>query len=138
MLSSFLVWTLQYLKKKIAPEKLKKPPSKVAEKNSNWFFPYCPELSNGPNRKKSCSKMWLIDQLTLRFWVGNLPPPGSDSHDYLFLSSITIKTNLVIGLFSILGMDVMVWLIEEEKLTPVVDQTMYSSLFPMCIRLVLS
>ena len=65
-------------------------------------------------------------------------PPGSDSHDYLFLSSITIKTNLVIGLFSILGMDVLIWLIEEEKLTSMVDQTMYSSLFSMCIQLVLS
>ena len=32
-----------------------KPPSKVANKKSNWFS-YCPELP------KVCSKMWLIDR----------------------------------------------------------------------------
>ena len=47
-------------KKKICPQKLKKPPSKVAQKNSNpLFFPYCPELPKRPKRPK----MWLIDQL---------------------------------------------------------------------------
>ena len=45
----------------------------------------------------------------------------------------TIKTNLDIGLVSILGMDLMIWLIYEE-LTPMVD----SGLFLMCIRVVLS
>ena len=53
-------------KKKIffAHKKLKKPPSKVAQKNSNpLFFPYCPELPKRPKQKNSCSKMWLIDQL---------------------------------------------------------------------------
>jgi hypothetical protein len=41
-------------------EKLKKPPSKVAQKNSNPFFSLLPEL---PKQKKLCSKIWLIDQL---------------------------------------------------------------------------
>ena len=38
-------------------KKLKKPPSKVAQKNSNPIF------SLRPKEKNSCSKMWLIDQL---------------------------------------------------------------------------
>ena len=46
------------------PQKVEKPPSKVAQKNSNpLFFPYCPELPNRPKQKNSCSKLWLIDQL---------------------------------------------------------------------------
>ena len=60
------MWTLQYF----AHKKLKKPPSKVAQKNSNpLFFPYCPELPKRPKQKNSCSKLWLIDQLyiELRF-----------------------------------------------------------------------
>ena len=47
-----------------AHKKLKKPPSKVAQKNSNpLFFPYCPEL---PKQKNLCSKMWPIDQLYIK------------------------------------------------------------------------
>ena len=50
-----------------AHKKLKKPPSKVAQKNSNpLFFPYCPELPKRPKQKNSCSKVWLIDQLYLK------------------------------------------------------------------------
>ena len=41
-LTLYLVRTLQYFKKNIAHKKLKKPLSKVAQKNSNpLFFPYC-------------------------------------------------------------------------------------------------
>ena len=51
-------------KKKIAHKKLKKLPSKVAQKNSNpLFFPNCPELPKLPKQKNSCFKLWLIDQL---------------------------------------------------------------------------
>ena len=54
---------LKNLKKKMfALKKLKKPPSKVAQKNSNpLFFPYCPELPKRPKQKNFCSKMWVID-----------------------------------------------------------------------------
>ena len=50
-------------KKKIMNE-LKKPPSKVAQKNSNpLFFPLLPAQPKWPKKKNSCSKMWPIDQL---------------------------------------------------------------------------
>ena len=50
--------------KNFVHKKLKKPPSKVAQKNSNpLFFPYCPELPKRPKQKNLCSKMWLIDEL---------------------------------------------------------------------------
>ena len=43
---------------------LKKPPSKVAQKNSNPLFsPYCQYSPNGPKQTNSCFKMWPIDQL---------------------------------------------------------------------------
>ena len=43
-----------------AHEKLKKPPSKVAQKNSNpLFFPYCPDCPNGPNRRIQVPKFGL-------------------------------------------------------------------------------
>ena len=58
-----------FLKKSLfffAHKKLKKPPSKVAQKNSNpLFFPYCPELPKRPKQKNLCSKMWPIDQLCI-------------------------------------------------------------------------
>ena len=63
------MWTLSTMFSKknsffFALKKLKKPPSKVAQKNSNpHFFPYCPELPKQPKQKNLCSKMWLIDQL---------------------------------------------------------------------------
>ena len=65
-----------FSKKKLnffAHKKLKKPPSNVAQKNSNpLFFPYCPELPKWPKQKNSCSKLWLIDQ-----WYIELgPQPG--------------------------------------------------------------
>ena len=45
-------------------KKLKKTPSKVAQKNSNpLFFPYCPELPKRPKQKNSCSKLWFREQL---------------------------------------------------------------------------
>ena len=48
------------------PQKVEKPPSKVAQKNSKpLFFHYCPELPKRPKQKYSCSKLWLIDQLYL-------------------------------------------------------------------------
>ena len=34
-----------------AHKKLKKPPSKLAQKNLNPLFSYCPDCPNGPNRK---------------------------------------------------------------------------------------
>ena len=46
-----------------AHKKLKKTPSKVAQKNSNPFFFLLPELPKGLKQKDLCSKMWLIDQL---------------------------------------------------------------------------
>ena len=43
-------------------KKLKKPPSKAAQKNSNPLFsPYCPELPKRPKQKNSFFKMWFID-----------------------------------------------------------------------------
>jgi hypothetical protein len=50
----------QLKQKKIAHEKLKKPPSKVAQKNSNLlFFPYCQHSPNGPNRRIHVPKCGL-------------------------------------------------------------------------------
>ena len=41
-------------------KKLKKPPSKVAQKNSNpLFFPYCLSCPNGPNRRIHVPKCGL-------------------------------------------------------------------------------
>jgi hypothetical protein len=53
------------IKKQVAlkKRKLKKTPSKVAQKYS-IFLLYCPEL---PKQKNSCSKMWLIDLMNLIF-----------------------------------------------------------------------
>ena len=42
---------------------MKKPPSKVAQKNSNPLFPLLPAQPKWPKQKNSCSKMWPIDQL---------------------------------------------------------------------------
>ena len=58
-----------------AREKLKKPPSKNAQKNLNpLFFRYYSELPKQPKQpkqKNSCSKMWLIDQLYIELgWKG--------------------------------------------------------------------
>ena len=66
-----------------AHKKLKKPPSKVAQKNSNPLFsPYCLELPKRPKRKNSCSKMWLIDQLYIE--LGFVPyEPGYALNDLL-------------------------------------------------------
>jgi hypothetical protein len=55
---------LQYLKKNLRIvfdfKKLKKPPSKVAQKNSNpLFFSYCPDCPNGPNRRIHVSNCGL-------------------------------------------------------------------------------
>ena len=51
-----------FFKKKIALRKLKKPPSKVAQTNSNLlFFPYCLSCPSCPNR--IIHAMWPIDQL---------------------------------------------------------------------------
>ena len=63
--------TLQSFQKRFklffAHKKLKKTPSKVAQKNSNpLFFPYCPELHKWPKQKNSCSKLCLIDQLHIK------------------------------------------------------------------------
>ena len=47
-----------------ALKKLKKTPSKVAQKNSNpLFFSLLPAQPKQPKQKNSCSKMWPIDQL---------------------------------------------------------------------------
>ena len=55
---------LKKIKKNFDHKKLKKPPSKVAQKISNPLsFPYCPEVPKQPKQKNSCSKMWPIDQL---------------------------------------------------------------------------
>ena len=46
-----------------AHKKLKKPPSKVAQKTSNpLFFPlrkYCPELPKWPKQKNLCSQLYI-------------------------------------------------------------------------------
>ena len=59
------MWKLStmFSKKKFiffAFKKLKKTPSKVAQKNSNPLFSLLPAQ---PKQKNSCSKMWPIDQL---------------------------------------------------------------------------
>ena len=47
-----------------AHKKLKKPPSKVAQKNSNpLVFSLLPAQPKWPKQKNSRSKMWPIDQL---------------------------------------------------------------------------
>ena len=43
-----------------AHKNLKKPPSKVAQKNSNPF-PYCPDCPNGPNRRIPVPKCGLLN-----------------------------------------------------------------------------
>ena len=51
-----------------ALKKLKKPPSKVAQNNSNPLFaPYCLKR---PKQKNSSSKMWPIEKLYIeqRIW----------------------------------------------------------------------
>ena len=53
-----------------ALKKLKKTPSKVAQKYSTCFLHYCPELLKQPKQKNSCTKMWLIDQLYLKLGLG--------------------------------------------------------------------
>jgi hypothetical protein len=73
-LCNFLVRTLQYFQKDLkfffAHKKLKKPPTKVAQKNKkSTFFPYYPELPKQPKQKNSCSKMWLIDQLYIELYL---------------------------------------------------------------------
>jgi hypothetical protein len=54
------------------PQKVeKKPPSKVAQKNSNpLFFSLMPELPKRPKQKNSCSKMWLMDQPYIKLGFG--------------------------------------------------------------------
>ena len=47
-----------------AHKKLKKPPSKVTQKNSNpLFFPLLPAQPKWPKQKNPCFKMWPMDQL---------------------------------------------------------------------------
>ena len=81
---------LQYLKKNyfFAHKKLKKPPSKVAQKYSFFFLHYCPELPKWPKQKNSCSKMWLIDQLYIKLATPDDLRPnfcfGSSSDDSFF------------------------------------------------------
>ena len=61
-----------FLKKKkfFALKKLKKPPSKVAQKNSNpLLFPLLPAQPKWPKQKNSCSKMWPIDQLYIELGI---------------------------------------------------------------------
>ena len=60
MLCNFLVRKLQYCKKH--PQKLRKKPQ-------FHLFLYCPELSKRPKQKKSCSKLWLIDQLYMELEI---------------------------------------------------------------------
>ena len=48
-----------------------KPPSKVAQKNSNLLFSLLPAEPKWPKQKNSCSKMWLIHQLYIE--LGFLP-----------------------------------------------------------------
>ena len=44
-----------------ALNKLKKPPSKVAQNSSNpLFFPYCPDCPNSPKRRNSVPKCGLL------------------------------------------------------------------------------
>ena len=58
-------------------KKLKKPPSKVAQKNSNpLFFPCCPELPKWPKQKNSWSELWPIDQLYIE--LGLIPYASMD------------------------------------------------------------
>ena len=56
-------------------EKLKNKHPPKTKKNSNVFFPYCPELPKWPKQKNSCSKMWLIDQLYIKL---GYPATGAD------------------------------------------------------------
>ena len=62
------IWVVAYLKSIIffpsknffAHKKLKKPPSKVTQKNSNSvFFPYCQHSPKGPNRRIHVPKCGL-------------------------------------------------------------------------------
>jgi hypothetical protein len=65
-------------KNNFALKKLKKPPSKVAQNNSNPLFSLLPELPKRPKRKNSCSKMWPIDQLYIE--LGENPRTGIFMH----------------------------------------------------------
>jgi hypothetical protein len=62
-----LVRTLQCFWKKFrfifAPKKLKKPPSKVAQKYSNPLFFLTASTAQMAQTEELCSKMWPIDQL---------------------------------------------------------------------------
>ena len=50
-----------WAKKNFAHQKLKKPPTKVAQNSSNLlFFPYCPNCPNGPNRRIHVPKCGLL------------------------------------------------------------------------------
>ena len=52
---------------------MKKPPSKVAQNNSNpLLFSLLPELPKRPKQKNSCSKMWPIDQLYMELGLFHL------------------------------------------------------------------
>ena len=53
-------------------QKLKKPPSKVAQNSSNpLFFPYCPDCLNGPNRRIHVPKCGLLTNC-IQNWGLNL------------------------------------------------------------------
>jgi hypothetical protein len=53
-----------------AHKKLKKAPSKVAQKTQIHFFPLLPGLPKRPKQKNSRSKMWLKEQLYIELGYG--------------------------------------------------------------------
>ena len=90
-LKSYIKWLLIFF----ALKKLKKPPSKVAQKNSNpLFFPCCPELPKWPKQKNSCSKLWPIDQLYIELGncrlMGGITSRISFRHDVKIFKLATI------------------------------------------------
>ena len=68
---NFLVRTLQCFLKKILifdHQKLKKPPSKVAQNSSNPLFsPYCPDCPNSPKRRIHVPKCDLLTNWSYKF-----------------------------------------------------------------------
>ena len=79
-----------------------KPPSKVVQKNSNpLFFLTALSCPNGPNRRNSCSKMCLIDQLYIelglfqcflclvQIFAWRLPEAGKKGRSAKLMQTIT-------------------------------------------------
>ena len=80
-----------------AHKKLKKTPSKVAQKNSNpIFFPYCSDCPNGTNRRIHVltSNMWLKEQLyiELGYYSKNSAASATSNPTTEVTITITYKT----------------------------------------------